>query len=891
MSTAEEIRLQENQKREVHWRKWGPYLSERQWGTVREDYSPDGNAWKYFPHDHSRSRTYRWGEDGIAGISDNYQNLCFSLGMWNGKDAILKERLYGLTGPDGNHGEDCKELYYYLDNTPTHSYMKYLYKYPHEKFPYTRLLKENLNRKKTDREYEILDTGVFDDSKYFDVYIEYAKEGAKDICARITVVNRGQEAADITLLPNLWFRNLWDFGLTDKIPTIEKIITPSDFGGVKATHERLGTYYLYFENPKQFLFTNNQTNKERVFNTPNPHPYVKDAFHNAVINNDFTIFKDHYSGTKFAPLYHKTIPGGESYEIKLKLTNKSTYNNPFDVKFDQLFEKRIKEADEFYHQFKPENSTADLNNIQRQAFAGMLWTKQYYNIDIEHWLGGDPGQPEPPAERKKGRNKDWKHLHNEDIISMPDKWEYPWYAAWDSAFHCVPLAMIDPEFAKEQLIILTREWYMAPNGQIPAYEWAFSDVNPPVHAWGALKVFETEKKHYGVADISFLKRIFHKLMINFTWWINRKDAKGKNVFEGGFLGLDNIGIFDRSNVLPGGGTLEQADGTSWMAMYSLNMMKIAIKICQYDPSFEDVATKFYEHFVYISEALNKTGNEWIGAWDEEDGFFYDILQLPGKKFVRLKVHSLVGLSTLYAVSTIRKETIEKIPFFIKRLEWFRNDRLQKSKFLALEDYKPGEDILFSLIPMDRAKKLIQDMLNENEFLSVGGIRSLSKRHTKHYSINIQGVDYGLTYQPGESDTELFGGNSNWRGPVWFPTNYLLIESLREYYKYFGDSFKLEFPTGSGVEMNLNEIADELSKRLISIFEEDADGNRPVNEKHPFYLQPENRELVLFYEYFHGDNARGIGASHQTGWTGLVAKLISKYNEDSDNLELKEVTVI
>jgi hypothetical protein len=882
MQSAEELRLEQDNKKEVHWKKWGPYLSERQWGTVREDYSEDGSAWTYFPHDHARSRTYRWGEDGIAGISDHKQHLCFALALWNGKDTIIKERLYGLTGTLGNHGEDVKELYYYLDNTPTHSYMKYLYKYPQERFPYSELKNESLRRGKNDREFELLDTGIFNEGNYFDVFVEYAKDDASDILVKIHVINRSENTAELKIAPTIWFRNKWSFGLTKNKPSIEKIITPSDFSGVKTQHEKLGTYYLYFENPDLFLFTENETNAERVFNLPNATPFVKDAINNAIVNQNFSIFKNHHSGTKFSPYYSKNIEGGDSYTIKLKLTNKATYTNPFDNSFDELFDLRIQETDDFYKQFIPKENTQDLINIQRQAFAGLLWTKQYYYFDIDQWLNGDPGQPEPPEIRRKGRNKEWKHLRNEDILSMPDKWEYPWYAAWDTAFHCVPLAMIDPKFAKSQLIILTREWYMSSSGQIPAYEWAFSDVNPPVHAWAALKIFETEKKHYAKADLTFMKKIFNKLLLNFTWWVNRKDAKGRNVFEGGFLGLDNIGVFDRSNQLPSGGCLEQADGTSWMAMYSLNMMKIAMKICAYDRAYEDVATKFYFHFVYISKSFNKTGNEWIGAWDDESGFFYDVLSLPGKKFMRLKVHSLVGLSPLYAVTRIGKETLPYISNFIKHLEWFRNDRIEKNKYLAVEKYDKGEDILFSFIPKERAIRLIQALLDENEFLSLGGIRSLSKRHVNHYSINIEGVDYGLDYQPGESNTELFGGNSNWRGPVWFPTNYLLIESLREYYKYYGEELQLEYPTGSGNLMNLKDIANELSNKLINIFTIDENGDRPVNEKHPFYRRPENRDLVLFYEYFHGDNARGIGASHQTGWTGIVAKLISKYNEKEED---------
>lgn len=879
MKSVEERRLSEvDRKGHSVWRKWGPYLSERQWGTVREDYSENGSAWSYFPHDHARSRVYRWGEDGLAGISDKHQNLCFCLGLWNGNDAILKERLYGLTGEDGNHGEDVKELYYYLDNTPSHSYMKYLYKYPQSKFPYGRMLRESQNRTKKDREYEVLDTGVFDENKYFDVFVEYAKEGPEDICIKITVCNRASETAKIVVAPNFWFRNLWDFGVVEQVPSIKHLkVDHPDFGGVKASHHRIGEYNLYFETPDKYLFTDNKTNTERIYNTENESPFVKDLFHHAIIDDkDLSVFDNVESGTKFAPYYNRIVEAHGTHVFRLKLSSNELIDYPFGDDFEEVFEDRIKEADTFYDYFIPKQATEDMANIQRQAFAGMLWTKQYYNFDLQQWLDGDKGQPSPPKSRKNGRNSQWLHLHNEDILSMPDKWEYPWYAAWDTAFHCVPLAMIDPEFAKNQLIILTREWYMHPNGQIPAYEWAFGDVNPPVHAWAALKVYETEKKHYGKADVNFLKRIFQKLSINFTWWVNRKDSSGKNIFEGGFLGLDNIGVFDRSNRLPGGGVLEQADGTSWMAMYSLNMMKMAIKICEFDESFEDVATKFYEHFVYISESLNRNDNKWIGMWDEEDGFFYDLLLLPGERFVPLKIHSLVGLMPLYAVSLIHKETIEHIPHFMKRLKWFRKNRSDKNKYLVVEDFEDGQDILFSLIPKERLVRLLEHMLNESEFLAPGGIRSLSKRHEKKYSITIEKKDYSIDYQPGESNTSMFGGNSNWRGPVWFPTNYLLIESLREYHKYYGDELKLEFPSKSGNWLNLDQIADQLSNRLISIFTKDEHQNRPVNEQSAIYRTPYFKDLVLFYEYFHGDNSRGVGASHQTGWTGIVAKLINKY---------------
>lgn len=871
--TAEEKRLSTADTGKKLWRKWGPYLSERQWGTVREDYSPDGNAWNYFPHDHARSRVYRWGEDGIAGISDRFQNLCFSVAMWNGNDSIIKERLYGLTGHDGNHGEDVKELYYYLDNTPSHSYMKYLYKYPQAKFPYTRMLTENRKRSKKDREYEILDTGVFDDDKYFDVFIEYAKEGPEDICIKITAINRGEEEAELTLIPTLWFRNLWSFGVSKNKPRISKIEGLEGYSGVKAVHHRIGTFNLYFESADHELFTENETNMERIFNTPNGSPFLKDSINDAVVSDNYEILEGKKEGSKFSPIYKGKVQGGASQVVKLRLTGEDCVSNPF-IGFEERFKSRVSEADEFYEKFIPKGLDEDLKNVQRQGFAGMLWTKQYYEIDVEAWLDGDPGQPKPPLSRRKGRNRNWKGLYNKDIISMPDKWEYPWYAAWDLAFHCVPLAMIDPEFSKNQLITIMREWYMAPNGQIPAYEWAFGDVNPPVQAWGVLKVYQIEKKYYGKSDVDFLKRAFSKLMLNFTWWVNRKDSHGKNIFEGGFLGLDNIGVFDRSNKLPGGGLLEQADGTSWMAMFALNLMKMAIEICKFDKSYEDVATKFYEHFVLISESLNRNDSKWVGAWDEDEGFFYDVLQLPGEEFVPLKIHSLVGLMPLYAVSLIEKESLVEIPDFMKRLKWFRNFRLRKKKFRAIEEFKDGEDILFSLVPKNRVIKLVEHMIDEAEFLSPGGIRSLSKRHEERYSVSLEGEDYGIEYTPGESDSSLFGGNSNWRGPVWFPTNYLLIEALREYHKYYGDELTLEYPKGSGVQKNFKEIANDISNRLMSIFMKDQSGHRPVNEHHEFYTRPHNKDLVLFYEYFHGDDSHGIGASHQTGWTGIVSKLIS-----------------
>jgi hypothetical protein len=858
-----------------HWKKWGPYLSERQWGTVREDYSEHGEAWDYFPHDHARSKVYRWGEDGIAGISDEMQQICFAIALWNGKDAILKERLFGLTGNEGNHGEDVKELYYYLDSTPTHSYMKHLYKYPQAAYPYSDLVTTNRNRSKFEDEYEIADTGAFAEGKYFDVFTEYAKNDAEDLLIKIIVHNRGNEAADITLLPTLWFRNLWSFGLEKEKPLMYLTKTPNGYGEVKALHYSAGEYYFYFERPVRTLFTENETNTERLYGQPNKTPFVKDAFHAAVTTQQFDLLKNKNEGTKFSPVYEYNIGAKSSVTIRLRLSKKSIAQNPFDESFDKLFEKRIEEANTFYTDIS-EAKDKDLCNIQRQAFAGMLWSKQYFNIDIPKWLNGDKGQPAPPESRKTGRNHQWHSLNNEDIISMPDKWEYPWYAAWDLAFHCVPLSMVDAEFAKNQLILFLREWYMHPNGQLPAYEWSFGDVNPPVHAWSCMQVYKNDKAKTGKGDVQFLERVFQKLLINFTWWVNRKDSKGNNVFEGGFLGLDNIGVFDRSNTIPGGGVLEQADGTSWMAMYCLNMLEMALEIAQHNPAYEDVTTKFFEHFVYIAESLNRIGENWTGSWDDEEGFFYDVLSMPDGRYIPLKVRSLVGLSTLFAVLVLKKEQLEKVPEFHRRLKWFQQYREDNGQYLVIEELKDHDDILLSLVPQHRLKKLLKALLDEKEFLSKGGIRSISKIHEQGYAVNIDGQEFGLNYQPGEGNSSLFGGNSNWRGPVWMPMNYLLVQSLRHYCDYYGEDCKVEYPTGSGNEILLSEVSNELSKRLVSIFQKDTAGHRPVNDQSEMYLHdPHFKDLVLFYEYFHGETARGVGASHQTGWTGVVAELINR----------------
>jgi len=857
------------------WKKWGPYLSERQWGTVREDYSEHGEAWDFFPHDHARSKVYRWGEDGIAGISDDLQRICFAVALWNGKDPILKERLFGLTGSEGNHGEDVKELYYYLDNTPSHSYMKHLYKYPHAEYPYADLVNTNRNRNKYEKEFELLDTNLFNEGKYFDVFTEYAKDNTEDLCIKITLHNRGNEAAYCALLPTLWFRNLWSFGLMDEKPVMHLTADEKNYSAIQVEHPTLGDYHFYFEKPVRTLFTENETNTERLYGQPNPSPYVKDAFHTAVTENNFDWLAEKKEGTKCAPMYEFNIAAQSSVTVKLRLSREDYNENPFDENFDTTLVKRLKEADDFYAAVSAAKDK-DLVNIQRQAFAGMLWSKQYFNIDIPRWLNGDPGQPSPPEARKKGRNHDWPTLNNEDIISMPDKWEYPWYAAWDLAFHCVPLSMIDAGFAKSQLILFLREWYMHPNGQLPAYEWAFGDVNPPVHAWSCMQVYKIDKEKTGQGDIKFLKRVFKKLLLNFTWWVNRKDHKGNNVFEGGFLGLDNIGVFDRSSAIPGGGVLEQADGTSWMAMYCLNMLEMSLEIAQYDDSYEDVTTKFFEHFTYIAESLNRMGVDWTGSWDDADGFFYDVLSLPDGRYIPVKVRSLVGLSTIFAVLVLRKETLKKLPDFHNRLKWFQQYREKNNDYLVIEELNEHDDILLSLVPRKKLERLVKALLDEKEFLSQGGIRSISKIHEHGYSVNIDGQEFGLDYQPAEGTSALFGGNSNWRGPVWMPMNYLLINALQQYCEYYKDDTKVEFPTGSGNEILLSEVSNEIAKRLVSTFQLNKDGHRPVNDNYAIYRDDEHfKDLVLFYEYFHGDTARGVGASHQTGWTGVVAELINR----------------
>ncbi len=868
---AEHKRLEENEKKEIPLVKWGPYLSERQWGTVREDYSENGDAWNYFPHDHARSRVYRWGEDGLGGISDINQQLCFAIALWNGKDPILKERLFGLGNHEGNHGEDVKELYYYLENIPTHSYMKYLYKYPQEAFPYLDLLNTNKNRSKQETEYEILDTGVFNDDKYFDVYVEYAKENDEDIFIKIEIVNRGNEKAPITLLPTLWFYNNWQYAGEKNKPGISLLTNQS----VAAHHKALGDYYLYFQETNDVLFTENETNFYRLFNKPNKSEFLKDAFHEAIINGtDFQKLKDKKEGTKCSPVYHLEIEPKQSQSIFLRLTNTKT-DDSFPKNFEEIFNIRKKETDDFYNSIIPQACNEDQKNILRQSFAGLLWNKQFYHYDVERWLNTSDGITPVSDERKNGRNHRWKYLKNQDIMSMPDNWEYPWYASWDTAFHCITLAVIDPSFAKHQLTLLMREWYMDPQGQLPAYEWDFNDVNPPVHAFAALEVYKTEERLYGKKDIIFLKSIFQKLIINFTWWINRKDADGNSLFEGGFLGLDNIGLFNRSMVLPGNMLLEQADGTSWMGMYALDMMNIALEIAMNDISFEDTATKFYEHFVIIAEALNE-----MGLWNEEDKFFYDVLSLNKSEAFPLKIRSIIGLSPLFAVTVIEKETFDKLPDFTKRMEWFQKYREANNLYLPSQDKSNYECTLLSLVDKERLKFLCEKLLDESEFLSEGGIRALSKYYDKNpYTLNNGDNSYSIQYDPGDSTSGMFGGNSNWRGPVWMPANYLFINAFKTFGYFYEDELKIECPTGSGKYLTLTEVGKEIAFRLLHIFEKNDNNERiTFGEYNWFYKKEENNDLLLFHEYFNGDTLRGLGASHQTGWTGLIANLILDLKE-------------
>jgi hypothetical protein len=889
---AEALRLAEDARRERNWKRWGTYLPERQWGTVREDYSPNGECWSYLPHDHARSRAYRWGEDGLLGLTDREGRLCLALSLWNGADPILKERPFGLSGLEGNHGEDVKECYYYLDATPTHSYNRALYKYPQRAFPYDALVAENLRRDKTEREYELADTGAFDGDRYFDVVVEYAKAGPDDVLARFTVSNRGPEAAAVHLLPTLWFRNTWSWGGSgENFPPRGEIVLAGT-ATFRASHTTLGSFTLFGEIDGQVgaptpLFTENETNFERVFGAPNVGPYVKDAFHEYVARGRHDRVNPANAGSKAALYYRATIPAGATIVLRVRLVaTDDAPTDPFGAAFDETVAIRQSEADEFYTARISRDATAEEHAIVRQAYAGLLWTKQFYHYVVKDWLDGDPAQPKPPAERLTGRNADWRLVHARDVMSVPDKWEYPWFAAWDLAFHVVPLAQVDPEFAKQQMILLLREWYMHANGQLPAYEFAFDDVNPPVHAWACYRIYRMTGPR-GNRDRAFLERAFHKLLINFTWWVNRKDAEGNNLFGGGFLGLDNIGIFDRSKPLPTGGHLEQADGTAWMAFFCGTMLFIALELASEDPAYEDVASKFFEHYVAISDAMNALGG--TGLWHEEDGFYYDKLHFDGQ-LMPLKIRSMVGIIPLFVCGILEDAVLARLPGFRKRFQWFIDNRPELGHHIVPgtfdrgpraggthSDGQPLVGRLLSIASRDRLVRALRYVLDENEFLSPYGVRSLSRFHADHpFMLEAMGSMYSVEYAPGESISGLFGGNSNWRGPVWFPPNYLLIEALDRYHLFYGEDLKVECPTGSGTYMTLSEVARELERRLAKLFLPDSSGARPVHGGDTRYAcDPYWKDLVLFYEYFHGDSGRGIGASHQTGWTALVVRCIEE----------------
>jgi Glycosyl hydrolase family 63 C-terminal domain len=906
--TAEDVRLEESRVRQKHWKRWGPYLSERQWGTVREDYSAEGTAWEFFPFEHAHARTYRWGEDGLGGISDRHQLICFALALWNGRDPILKERLFGLTGHQGNHGEDVKEQYFYLDSTPTHSYMRMLYKYPQAEFPYRQLIEENQKRGRGSAEFELLNTGVFNENRYFDVFIEYAKSDSEDILIRITAHNRSPEAGHIHLLPTLWFRNTWSWGKDLRRPAARRAADTSGAVCAEIEHWQYGRRWFLAAGKPELLFTENETNYVKLFNYRERVPYVKDAFHEYLIRGNTKAINPDSIGTKMAAHYEFHLPPGESRTIQLRLTDVDPLGSldpelpwigggpgagqhtssagalapgDFGAGFDAMFSKRMKEADEFYDSRIPSNLSPDARMVMRQAYSGMLWSKQFYHYEVEAWLEGDPAGPAPPAARLKGRNKDWTHLYNDDVLSMPDKWEYPWYAAWDLAFHTIPLAIVDSDFAKEQLILLVREWYMHPNGQLPAYEWAFGDVNPPVHAWAAWRVYKIDRRIRGVADREFLERVFHKLLLNFTWWVNRKDPDGHNVFQGGFLGLDNIGVFDRSAPLPTGGHLEQSDGTSWMGMYCLNMLAIALELAKDDMAYEDVASKFFEHFVHIAHAMNDIGTDGRSLWDDEDGFYYDLLHLPNGNDHFMKIRSMVGLIPLFAVETLEPEIVDRLPGFKRRMQWFIDNHEDVPEHIEMTQRSPrGVRRLLALANRKQLKRMLKRMLDEAEFFSPHGIRALSRYHLDHpYEVQVDGHVSRVDYEPAESSSGLFGGNSNWRGPIWFPVNYLLIESLQKFHHYYGEDFKIECPTYSRKEVDLWQVAGEISRRLTRIFLRDKNGRRAfAGGNDLFNKDPHWRDLILFFEYFNGDTGAGLGASHQTGWTGLVAKLLEQSGE-------------
>ncbi len=877
---AEQQRLEDANTKDVAWKRWGPYLSERAWGTVREDYSPGGTAWEYFPHDHARSRAYRWNEDGLCGICDHHQRICFAIALWNGRDPILKERLFGLSGHEGNHGEDVKEYYYFLDSTPSHSYMRALYKYPQAAFPYDALVAENARRGKLDPEYELVDTGVFNENRYFDVFVEYAKASPEDLLIQITVANRGPDRAPLWLLPTIWFRNTWSWGQPGIVrPTLRA--SAGTNAVIALSEPKYGQRWLLCEGAPTLLFTENETNADRLFTSKNASPFVKDGINDAIVHGREDAVNPARTGTKASAEYMLMIEPGQSATVRLRLTDAM----PADVSrsimgadFETVRAKRQSEADEFYVGVIPADVSPDAALVMRQALAGLLWSKQFYHYIVKEWLDGDLGQPAPPPERRAGRNHDWIHLYNDDVISMPDTWEYPWFAAWDLAFHCVALSIVDSELAKKQLLLLLREWYMHPNGQLPAYEWAFSDVNPPVHAWAALRVYKIEKKRRGTGDLAFLERVFHKLLLNFTWWVNRKDAEGMNVFQGGFLGLDNIGIFDRSRPLPTGGILEQSDGTSWMAMFTLNMLAIALELAHHDHVYEDVASKFFEHFIYIADAMNNIGADSIKLWDDEDGFYYDVVRRPNGDTLPLKIRSMVGLIPLFAVHVLDPGTLAKLPGFAHRLQWFIEHRPDLTRNVAsMQTRGNRERRLLSVVPEERLQSVLKYLLDEREFLSPHGVRSLSQIHRDHpFTATVDGQYYQIDYEPAESTTTAFGGNSNWRGPIWFPVNFLLVESLQKFHHYLGDNFTIEHPTGSGEMMTLKDVAADLSRRLARLFLKDDQGRRPVFGGNDLFQRDPNWNGYLpFHEYFHGDNGAGLGASHQTGWTGLVAKLIQQ----------------
>ncbi|HEX6813589.1 MAG TPA: glucosidase [Planctomycetota bacterium] len=875
---AELERLAEDQRRERNWKRWGPYLAERQWGTVREDYSPDGDCWNYLPHDHARSRAYRWGEDGLLGITDRECRLCFSLALWNERDPILKERLFGLTGPEGNHGEDVKESYFYLDSTPTHSYLRGLYQYPQAAFPYEQLVRGNRERGLRDRELELADTGVFADGRWFDVQVEYCKAGPDDVLVRITVHNRGAEDAPLHVLPQLWFRNTWSWGRSGEGYWGRPGIRRDGADRLLAEHETLGRFLLCASPHEgvapEFLFTENETDVARLFGGSNPQPYVKDAFHRRVVGGDASAVRPDGTGTKAAAWYRLTVPAGGSRTIELRLVQDAPRSGaPFGPGFDAVFAARRAEADAFYRAVMPPGLSRDEQLVYRQASAGLLWSKQFYHLDVRAWLEGDPAQPAPPPARWHGRNNEWLHLYNRDVVSMPDKWEYPWYAAWDLAFHMIPFARLDPQFAKEQLVLLLREWYMLPNGQLPAYEFAFGDANPPVHAWACWRVYKLTGRR-GARDRVFLARAFQKLLLNFTWWVNRKDEHGKHIFAGGFLGLDNIGVFDRSKPLPTGGHLEQADGTAWMAFYCATMLSMALELAKDDPAYEDAASKFFEHFVAITDAINTLGG--TGLWDEEDGFWYDEIH-GGKAPQRLRVRSMVGLIPLLACEILEQDVIDRLPGFKKRMEWFLANRPRLARHVtrngACDEGGHGH-MLLAIPSRDQLVRVLRYMLDEREFLSPHGVRSLSAVHRERpFVLEVDGQQHRVDYVPGESDTRLFGGNSNWRGPIWFPMNHLLIEALQRYHHFYGDDLRVECPTGSGNMLTLQEVAHELNQRLARLFVPAADGQRPCYGADEAFACPHRRELLLFHEYFDGDTGRGCGASHQTGWTALVNRCL------------------